>query len=54
MEEKWGIKREWGLAANLVCLFFNGLGVDFVLSPSAAYAVDILRDRSAESMAANK
>jgi hypothetical protein len=54
MEEKWGIKREWGLIANLVCLFFNGLGVDFVLSPSAAYAVDILRDRSAESMAANK
>lgn len=37
-----------GLVANLVLLFTNGLGVDFVLSPSSAYVVDILHDRSAE------
>ena len=54
MEEEWGIRRQWGLAANLVCLFFNGVGVDFVMSPSGAYAVDILRDRSVESTAATK
>ncbi|KIM49869.1 hypothetical protein M413DRAFT_117879 [Hebeloma cylindrosporum] len=42
-----------GLALNLVCLFVNGLGVDFVLSPSAAYFVDLMHSRSAESMAAN-
>ncbi|KZP06003.1 MFS general substrate transporter [Athelia psychrophila] len=42
-----------GLGLNLVCLFFNGLGVDFVLSPSASYAVDVVHSRSAESMAAN-
>lgn len=28
--------------------------VDFVLSPSAAYNVDVLHSRSAEIMAANK
>ncbi|KAF7981044.1 hypothetical protein HWV62_35498 [Athelia sp. TMB] len=42
-----------GLGLNLVCLFFNGLGADFVLSPSASYAVDVVHSRSAESMAAN-
>ncbi|KAF9043989.1 major facilitator superfamily domain-containing protein [Panaeolus papilionaceus] len=42
-----------GLVLNLICLFFNGLGVDFVLSPSAAYFVDLLQNRSAEAMAAN-
>jgi MFS family permease len=42
-----------GLVANLVCLFFNGIGVDLVLSPTASYVVDILHDRSAEGMAAN-
>ncbi|KAF5386894.1 hypothetical protein D9615_002116 [Tricholomella constricta] len=42
-----------GLILNLVCLFINGVGVDMVLSPSAAYAVDIMHDRSAEAMAAN-
>ncbi|KAH9483455.1 Itaconate transport protein [Psilocybe cubensis] len=41
-----------GLALNLVCLFINGLGVDFVLSPSAAYIVDLMHSRSAEAMAA--
>ncbi|ETW85087.1 major facilitator superfamily [Heterobasidion irregulare TC 32-1] len=42
-----------GIVLNLVCLFFNGLGVDLVLSPSAAYNVDIMHSRSAEIMAAN-
>ncbi|KAF9043987.1 major facilitator superfamily domain-containing protein [Panaeolus papilionaceus] len=42
-----------GLTLNLICLFINGLGVDFVLSPSAAYFVDLLHSRSAEAMAAN-
>ncbi|KAF5349686.1 hypothetical protein D9756_008817 [Leucocoprinus leucothites] len=42
-----------GLVLNLVCLFMNGFGVDMVLSPSAAYIVDILQTRSAEAMAAN-
>ncbi|THH09617.1 hypothetical protein EW145_g1879 [Phellinidium pouzarii] len=41
-----------GIALNLGCLFANGLGVDFVLSPSASYSVDILHSRSAEIMAA--
>ncbi|KAF9481300.1 MFS general substrate transporter [Pholiota conissans] len=42
-----------GLILNLVCIFFNGIGVDFVLSPSAAYVVDLMHARSAEAMAAN-
>ncbi|PSR79166.1 hypothetical protein PHLCEN_2v7137 [Hermanssonia centrifuga] len=42
-----------GLILNCLCLFMNGLGVDFVLSPSAAYNVDILHDHSAEVTAAN-
>jgi len=42
-----------GIALCLACLFMNGIGVDFVLSPSAAYNVDILHSRSAEVMAAN-
>jgi len=42
-----------GLCLDFVCLFANGLGVDLVLSPSAAYIVDIMHSRSAESMAAN-
>ncbi|THH13705.1 hypothetical protein EW146_g6541 [Bondarzewia mesenterica] len=42
-----------GILLNLICLFFNGIGVDFVLSPSAAYNVDIIHSRSAEAMAAN-
>ena len=48
-----GTGKGW-LSVNLVCLFFNGMGVDLVLSPSAAYGVDIFHSRSAESMAANK
>ncbi|KAK0444615.1 MFS general substrate transporter [Desarmillaria tabescens] len=42
-----------GLIANFVCFFLNGFGVDLVLSPSAAYCVDMMHSRSAESMAAN-
>ncbi|KAF5330126.1 hypothetical protein D9611_010544 [Ephemerocybe angulata] len=42
-----------GLSLNLLCLFLNGLGVDFVLSPLASYVVDVMHTRSAESMAAN-
>jgi len=41
-----------GLVLNLISLFFNGLGVDFVLSPSAAYFVDLMHSQSAEAMAA--
>ncbi|KAG6829529.1 hypothetical protein H0H92_004266 [Tricholoma furcatifolium] len=41
-----------GLILNLVCLFVHGIGVDIALSPSSAYAVDILHSRSAEAMAA--
>ncbi|KAJ7209671.1 MFS general substrate transporter [Mycena pura] len=40
-----------GLVLNLVCFFFNGLGVDLVLSPLAAYLVDVVHARSAEIMA---
>ncbi|KAK7437127.1 hypothetical protein VKT23_018750 [Stygiomarasmius scandens] len=43
-----------GFVLCLVSLFFNGIGVNFVLSPISAYIVDILHSRSAESMAANK
>ncbi|KAI0648497.1 MFS general substrate transporter [Trametes meyenii] len=42
-----------GIVLNLVWLFMNGIGVDFVLSPSSAYYVDILHSRSAETMAAS-
>ncbi|KJA19693.1 hypothetical protein HYPSUDRAFT_44074 [Hypholoma sublateritium FD-334 SS-4] len=42
-----------GLILNLICIFLNGIGVDFVLSPSAAYVVDLMHGRSAEAMAAN-
>jgi len=42
-----------GLGLNLICFFFNGLGVDLVLSPSTAYCVDVMHSRSAEMMAAS-
>ncbi|KIP04583.1 hypothetical protein PHLGIDRAFT_129402 [Phlebiopsis gigantea 11061_1 CR5-6] len=47
------IKGTVGLVLNLVFFFMNGIGVDFVLSPSGAYVVDILHDRSAEVTAAS-
>ncbi|GJJ15287.1 hypothetical protein Clacol_009563 [Clathrus columnatus] len=40
-----------GLAICLMCLFFNGMGVDMVLTTSATYLVDILRTRGAEAVA---
>lgn len=42
-----------GLVLTLTCFFFNGFGVDLVLSPCASYGVDVLHSRSAEVMAAN-
>lgn len=42
-----------GLTLNLICFFVNGVGVDLVLTPLTAYSVDIMRDRSAEVMAAS-
>lgn len=42
-----------GLVINLMGMFFNGLGVDLVLSPIGSYTVDIMHNRSAEVMAAN-
>ncbi|KAF5372115.1 hypothetical protein D9758_005012 [Tetrapyrgos nigripes] len=53
-----GIGATWGtgmvgLIFCLISLFMNGIGVDMVLSPIAAYIVDILHQRSAESIAAN-
>ncbi|KZT19170.1 MFS general substrate transporter [Neolentinus lepideus HHB14362 ss-1] len=42
-----------GIVLNLVCLFFNGIGIDTVLSPSSAYYVDVLHKQSAEVMAAS-
>lgn len=42
-----------GLTLNLVCLFFNGVGISIVLSQIGAYVVDVLHSRSAEAMACN-
>ncbi|KAJ7782795.1 MFS general substrate transporter [Mycena metata] len=42
-----------GLTLNLISFFFNGIGVDLVLSPCSAYSVDIMHSRSAEMLAAN-
>ncbi|KAF5367306.1 hypothetical protein D9757_010098 [Collybiopsis confluens] len=47
------VESKWGLWLVFVCLFANGIGVDVVLNPSAAYVVDVMHSRSAESMAAN-
>ncbi|KAG2153196.1 major facilitator superfamily domain-containing protein [Suillus clintonianus] len=41
-----------GLILNLLCLFMNGIGVDFVLTPIGSYNVDVLQSRSAEVIAA--
>ncbi|KAF7967692.1 hypothetical protein HWV62_33341 [Athelia sp. TMB] len=43
-----------GLAGNLICLFFNGVGLTSVLTIMSAYAVDILHARSAEAVSATK
>ncbi|KIM49868.1 hypothetical protein M413DRAFT_117885 [Hebeloma cylindrosporum] len=42
-----------GLIGCLVCLFFNGLGVEMAFGPCAAYLVDVMHSKSAESLAAN-
>jgi len=42
-----------GLVLKLFCLFLNGIGVDIVLTPSAAYVVDLMHSKSAEAMAAD-
>jgi len=42
-----------GLVLSLVCLFFNGVGAEMCFGPGAAYLVDVLHSRSAESLAAN-
>ncbi|EAU80804.2 hypothetical protein CC1G_04914 [Coprinopsis cinerea okayama7 len=42
-----------GLSLNLLCLFFNGFGLEMVWGPCAAYLVDVAHSRSAESVAAN-
>ncbi|KAF9261790.1 hypothetical protein L218DRAFT_472856 [Marasmius fiardii PR-910] len=41
-----------GLVLNILCLFFNGLGIEMVASPSSAYVIDIMHSCSAESVAA--
>ncbi|KAH8100312.1 MFS general substrate transporter [Cristinia sonorae] len=41
-----------GIVLNLTMFFINGFRVDFILSPAAAYGVDILHSRSAEVAAA--
>ncbi|KAJ3732367.1 MFS general substrate transporter [Lentinula guzmanii] len=47
------VEGKLGLYLDFLCLFANGVGVDLVLSPSAAYIVDVMHSKSAESMAAN-
>lgn len=42
-----------GLVLSLVCLFFNGLGLEMSSGPCVVYLVDVLHSRSAESLAAN-
>ncbi|KIY48200.1 MFS general substrate transporter [Fistulina hepatica ATCC 64428] len=42
-----------GLTLTLLCLFINGVGVDMTLAVGSAYCVDILHNRSAETMAVN-
>ncbi|OAX33670.1 MFS general substrate transporter [Rhizopogon vinicolor AM-OR11-026] len=41
-----------GLSLNLLCLYINGMGVDFVLNPIGSYNVDVVHSRSAEITAA--
>ncbi|KAF9043992.1 major facilitator superfamily domain-containing protein [Panaeolus papilionaceus] len=41
-----------GLITCLVLFFFNGVGVEMAWGPVAAYLVDVLHSRSAESLAA--
>jgi len=40
-----------GLVICVICLFINGIGVNLVLTPVAAYGVDIMHHKSAETLA---
>ncbi|KAF8163980.1 MFS general substrate transporter [Pholiota molesta] len=42
-----------GLILCLICLFFNGVGVEMSFGACAAYLVDVMHSRSAESLGAN-
>ncbi|KIK37204.1 hypothetical protein CY34DRAFT_810551 [Suillus luteus UH-Slu-Lm8-n1] len=42
-----------GLWLNILCLFVNGMGIDWVLEPVSAYNVDVVHSRSAEATAAS-
>ncbi|KAG1725929.1 MFS general substrate transporter [Suillus lakei] len=42
-----------GLWLNLLCLYMNGMGVDFVFNPVGSYNVDVAHSRSAEATAAS-
>ncbi|KAG1862700.1 major facilitator superfamily domain-containing protein [Suillus subluteus] len=42
-----------GLWLNLLCLYTNGMGVDFVFNPIGSYNVDVAHSRSAEATAAS-
>jgi len=42
-----------GLGLSLFCLFINGIGAEMAFGPCAAYIVDVLHSRSAESLAAH-
>ncbi|KAJ8588633.1 MFS general substrate transporter [Rhizopogon salebrosus TDB-379] len=41
-----------GLSLNLLCLYINGMGTDFVLNPIAVYNLDVAQIRSTEVIAA--
>ncbi|KAG2348251.1 MFS general substrate transporter [Suillus weaverae] len=42
-----------GLWLNLLCLYTNGMGVDFVFNPIGSYNLDVVRSQSAEATAAS-
>jgi len=42
-----------GLTLSLICLFFNGAGVDMIFGTYVAYLVDVMHSRSSEILAAN-
>jgi len=41
-----------GLTLSLVCLFFNGTGVDMIVGACMPYLVDVMHSRSSEILAA--
>ncbi|KAF9481301.1 MFS general substrate transporter [Pholiota conissans] len=42
-----------GLVLCLICLFAHGLGIEMAFGPCAAYLIDVMHSRSAESLGAN-